>query len=56
MAVALAAAVLLVGTAAAAHYVGVSIVDNREENGLIEFTGGMTYYSADQLSDEVKAF
>lgn len=56
MAVALAAAVLLVGTAAAAHYVGVSIVDNREENGLIEFTGGMTYYSADQLSDEVKTF
>ena len=39
VAVGLAAAVLLVGTATAAHYVGVSLVDNRENNGFLEFAG-----------------
>ena len=56
VAVGLAAAVLLVGTATAAHYVGVSLVDNRENNGFLEFAGGMAYYPAEQLSDEVKEF
>lgn len=50
-----AACLALMGTAAAAHYVGVSIAENKE-NGFFEFSGGMTYYPADQLSDEVKAF
>lgn len=55
MAVGLAAAMLLVGTATAAHYIGVSIVDSREEDGAIQFVGGVAYYGMDWLSDEVKA-
>lgn len=53
MAVGLAAAVLLVGTAAAAHYVGVSI--REQEDGFLMFGGGMTFYGEDQLSDEAAA-
>lgn len=53
MAVGLAAAVLLVGTAAAAHYVGVYI--RERDDGFLTFGGGITYYQADQLSDEAKA-
>lgn len=56
MAVALAAAVLLVGTAAAAHYLAVRVVDERADNGDIWLAGGITYYPADQLSNEVKEF
>lgn len=56
IAVGLAAAALLAGTATAAHYLGVSVVDEREDDGDIWFAGGITYYPADQLSDEVKKF
>lgn len=55
IAIGLAAAVLLVGTAAAAHYAGISIVDSREETGDIWLAGGIAYYPVDELSEEAKA-
>lgn len=55
IAIGLAAAVLLVGTAAAAHYAGISIVDDREETGDIWLAGGIAYYPVDELSEEAKA-
>lgn len=51
--VAVAAAALLVTAATAAHNLGVSIVER--DDGYF-FAGGMTYYPAEQLSEELKAF
>lgn len=43
----------LIGTAAAVHYMGVSIVDG--ENGVTYLQGGVAYYPYDSLSEQVKA-
>lgn len=43
----------LIGTAAAVHYAGVSIVDG--DNGVIYLQGGVAYHPYDSLSGEIKA-
>ena len=43
----------LIGTAAAIHFSGVSIVDG--DDGYTYLQGGIAYYSYDSLSDELKA-
>lgn len=43
----------LIGTAAAVHYMGVSIVDG--DNGVTYLQGGVAYYPYDSLSEQVKA-